>query len=210
MEKILDTRIKLKKDTQEKWVANNPILLDGEIALITINGEVYMKIGNSDSSYSESLELSVSKADKAVQDGSGNVIADTYVTKAELDRIIANLTSSRFEVADGTDLSNHVWKFNMFANWSEIISNIKIEGGETLLHFSDGSRLRFDWGPWDLYIETSSGESIYIFKYSFDTDEYVLQIDSYTFGSSVEIEDVSSADYITSEEIQTMIDAISA
>ena len=49
-----NTRISLKKDTSSNWTQNNPVLLDGEIIIVTTNaGDVRMKIGDGTSTYTE-------------------------------------------------------------------------------------------------------------------------------------------------------------
>lgn len=49
-----NTRISLKKDTSSNWTQNNPVLLDGEMIIVTTNaGEVRMKIGDGTSTYTE-------------------------------------------------------------------------------------------------------------------------------------------------------------
>lgn len=49
-----NTRISLKKDTSSNWTQNNPVLLDGEMIIVTTNaGDVRMKIGDGTSTYTE-------------------------------------------------------------------------------------------------------------------------------------------------------------
>lgn len=49
-----NTRISLKKDTSSNWTQNNPVLLDGEMIIVTTNaGDVRMKIGDGTSTYSQ-------------------------------------------------------------------------------------------------------------------------------------------------------------
>ena len=49
-----NTRISLKKDTSSNWTQNNPVLLDGEMIIVTTNaGDVRMKIGDGASTYTE-------------------------------------------------------------------------------------------------------------------------------------------------------------
>ena len=42
----IDVRITNKKDTEQNWISNNPILLDGEIALVETTDGVRIKVGN--------------------------------------------------------------------------------------------------------------------------------------------------------------------
>lgn len=49
-----NTRISLKKDTSSNWTQNNPVLLDGEMIIVTTNaGDVRIKIGDGTSTYSQ-------------------------------------------------------------------------------------------------------------------------------------------------------------
>ena len=50
--KQFNSRIQWKKDTSANWTANNPVLLNGEIAIVVTNsGETRFKIGDGTSSY---------------------------------------------------------------------------------------------------------------------------------------------------------------
>ena len=50
--KQLNSRIQWKKDTSANWTSNNPVLLNGEIAIVVTNsGETRFKIGDGTSSY---------------------------------------------------------------------------------------------------------------------------------------------------------------
>ena len=63
IEKTLNTRIKLRIDTHEAWMLNDPVLLDGEIAIATLGTavegsidnvpSVAMKVGQQNKKYSE-------------------------------------------------------------------------------------------------------------------------------------------------------------
>ncbi len=63
IEKTLNTRIKLRIDTHEAWMLNDPVLLDGEIAIATLGTavagaidnvpSVSMKVGQQNKKYSE-------------------------------------------------------------------------------------------------------------------------------------------------------------
>ena len=48
------TRIQMKRDTSSNWVANNPVLLDGEIVIVdTDAGEVRYKVGDGTKKYTQ-------------------------------------------------------------------------------------------------------------------------------------------------------------
>ena len=54
MAKTFNTRISLKKDTNSNWTQNDPVLLDGEMVIVTTDaGDVRMKIGDGTSTYTE-------------------------------------------------------------------------------------------------------------------------------------------------------------
>ena len=54
MAKTFNTRILLKKDTNSNWTQNDPVLLNGEMIIVTTNaGDVRMKIGDGTSTYSQ-------------------------------------------------------------------------------------------------------------------------------------------------------------
>ncbi len=46
------TRIKNKKDTSARWTTNNPLLLNGEIAIeVDVNNRAWIKIGDGVTKY---------------------------------------------------------------------------------------------------------------------------------------------------------------
>ena len=52
--KVLNTRIKLKRDTSANWTSNNPVLLNGEIIIVdTAEREVRFKIGDGSKTYTQ-------------------------------------------------------------------------------------------------------------------------------------------------------------
>lgn len=54
MYKFFNTRIKIKRDTEITWEANNPVLLNGEIVLVDISGDkTKIKIGDGIKSFSQ-------------------------------------------------------------------------------------------------------------------------------------------------------------
>lgn len=63
-----DTRIKLKSDTESNWLSQDPVLLDGEVAIVKCDGGITRKkIGDgykkfSELSYDESKSLGLTSA----------------------------------------------------------------------------------------------------------------------------------------------------
>ena len=54
MAKTFNTRIQLKIDEENNWIAQDPVLLDGEMIIVTTNaGDVRMKIGDGTSTYTQ-------------------------------------------------------------------------------------------------------------------------------------------------------------
>ena len=52
--KEFNARIRWKKDTSSNWTSNNPVLLDGEIAIVVTNAnETRFKVGDGTSAYTE-------------------------------------------------------------------------------------------------------------------------------------------------------------
>lgn len=52
--KEFNSRIRWKKDTSANWTTNNPVLLDGEIAIVITNAnETRFKVGDGASAYTE-------------------------------------------------------------------------------------------------------------------------------------------------------------
>lgn len=52
--KTFNARVQMKRDTSANWTSNNPVLLNGEIAIVdTDAGEVRFKVGNGTSTYTQ-------------------------------------------------------------------------------------------------------------------------------------------------------------
>lgn len=52
--KEINTRIKLKRDTESTWVEKNPVILNGEVALVDgADGRLRAKIGGNDTKYND-------------------------------------------------------------------------------------------------------------------------------------------------------------
>lgn len=71
--KQFNSRIKWKKDTSANWTKNNPVLLNGEIAIVVTNaGETRFKVGDGTSSYTalpfqdEFLQDAITEVDDAL------------------------------------------------------------------------------------------------------------------------------------------------
>lgn len=48
-----NVRVQSKRDTHANWTSNNPVILQGEIILVDIDGEVRAKVGNGNSRYTD-------------------------------------------------------------------------------------------------------------------------------------------------------------
>ena len=71
--KQFNSRIQWKKDTSANWTQNNPVLLNGEIAIVITNaGETRFKVGDGTSSYTtlpfqdEFLQAAITEVDDAL------------------------------------------------------------------------------------------------------------------------------------------------
>ena len=76
MSKTFQTRIKHKKDTHANWTTNNPVLLDGEIAIVDNNGVVEFKIGDGSTAYN-SLPFYKAPVGNSTLTGSRALISDS-------------------------------------------------------------------------------------------------------------------------------------
>lgn len=111
MDKTINVRMRQRRDTQENWEKNNPILLNGEIALVdTISGELRMKIGDGANRYSalsfndDALRLLIdAKQDK--EDGKG-LSTNDYTTedKTKLNNIESGAEENVIENIKSTTL----------------------------------------------------------------------------------------------------------
>ena len=88
--KQFNSRIQWKKDTASNWTSNNPVLLNGEIAIVVTNsGETRFKVGDGTSSFTALpyQDEAVRALITAVQDE-----VDTKMTQAEGDGRYLRLT----------------------------------------------------------------------------------------------------------------------
>ena len=53
MDKVIKSRLRLTTDTQENWNNNNPVLLSGEMIIVTTDTGIRMKVGDGSKQYSE-------------------------------------------------------------------------------------------------------------------------------------------------------------
>ena len=89
--KQFNSRIQWKKDTSANWTANNPVLLNGEIAIVVTNsGETRFKIGDGTSSYTalpfqdEAIRALITAADDKIDAHIADTDNPHEVTKAQI------------------------------------------------------------------------------------------------------------------------------
>lgn len=89
--KQFNSRIQQKKDTSSDWTANNPVLLNGEIAIVVTNsGETRFKIGDGTSSYTalpfqdEVVRALITAADDKIDAHIADTDNPHEVTKAQI------------------------------------------------------------------------------------------------------------------------------
>lgn len=89
--KQFNSRIQWKKDTSANWTANNPVLLNGEIAIVVTNsGETRFKIGDGTSAYTalpfqdEAVRALITAADDKIDAHITDTDNPHEVTKAQI------------------------------------------------------------------------------------------------------------------------------
>ena len=89
--KQFNSRIQWKKDTSANWTANNPVLLNGEIAIVITNaGETRFKVGDGTSSFTalpfqdEFLQDAITEVDDALLAHETNTGNPHAVTKSQV------------------------------------------------------------------------------------------------------------------------------
>lgn len=76
--KIYNTRIKNKRDTSANWESKNPVLLNGEIAIVdTVSGETRFKIGDGTKKYTQ-----LPFQDEIMRNSKADLSAGVYTAKA--------------------------------------------------------------------------------------------------------------------------------
>ena len=90
--KQFNSRIQWKKDTSANWTANNPVLLNGEIAIVVTNaGETRFKVGDGTSSYTalpfqdEAIRALISSAQSSITNHINNKNNPHEVTASQVD-----------------------------------------------------------------------------------------------------------------------------
>ena len=85
-----NTRIKLKRDTEENWTSKNPILLDGEMIIVKTNdGKIRKKIGDGVKKFSE-LPYDEIAIDSATSTTSTNPVQNKVITGLLNEKIGSN------------------------------------------------------------------------------------------------------------------------
>lgn len=89
--KQFNSRIQWKKDTSANWTANNPVLLNGEIAIVVTNtGDTRFKVGDGTSSYTalpfqdEAVRALITAADDKIDAHITDTDNPHEVTKAQI------------------------------------------------------------------------------------------------------------------------------
>ena len=89
--KQYNSRIQWKKDTSSNWTKNNPVLLNGEIAIVVTNtGETRFKVGDGTSSYTalpfqdEAVRALITAADDKIDAHIADTDNPHEVTKAQI------------------------------------------------------------------------------------------------------------------------------
>lgn len=143
IEKTLSTRLKLRYDSHENWIAADPVLLAGEVALSTVSvaqegtvnfvPSVLIKVGDGTHKYSEldfayaksADVLAACKSETALTTFINNVIAGAGIATNEA---LATLTG-RVDTAEGkiTALEGLVGETGVAEQISTAIANLKLE-----------------------------------------------------------------------------------
>lgn len=141
-EKIFNARLKLKYDSHENWVTNDPVLLQGEVALSVVNVKqegtvnevpsVLIKVGDGTHKYSE-LGFTYAKAADVIAEAKSteslttfinNVIANAGIATDE----VVNALSGRVTTAEGkiTALEGKVGDTDVATQISEAIAALDL------------------------------------------------------------------------------------
>lgn len=116
-EKMLNTRLKLRYDSHEKWIENDPVLLAGEVALSTISAKqdgtvnyvpsVLIKVGDGTHKYSEldfayakaADVLAACKSEDALKTFVNGVIADAGIASSSaMEALAGRVTTAEGEI----------------------------------------------------------------------------------------------------------------
>ena len=85
-----NTRIKLKRDTEANWTSSNPVLLDGEVAIVRMpDGNTRKKIGDGTKKFSE-LPYDEIAIDSATSTTSTNPVQNKVITELLNEKIGSN------------------------------------------------------------------------------------------------------------------------
>lgn len=116
--KIFNTRVKNKRDTEANWKSKNPVLLDGEIIIVTTtSGDTRFKVGDGKKTYNQlpfqdqkTRDL-IPSVDSSLSSTSTNPVQNKII-KSELDKK-ADKTAldSKFDKAGGTLTGNLTGKY---------------------------------------------------------------------------------------------------
>lgn len=109
--KIFNTRVKNKRDTEANWKSKNPVLLDGEIIIVTTtSGDTRFKVGDGNKTYNQlpfqdqkTRDL-IPSVDSSLSSTSTNPVQNKII-KSELDKkaerdVVNTTTNGLMSVAD--------------------------------------------------------------------------------------------------------------
>lgn len=109
--KIFNTRVKNKRDTEANWESKNPVLLDGEIIVVTTtSGDTRFKVGDGKKTYKQLLFQDqktrdlIPSVDSSLSSTSTNPVQNKII-KTELDKkaerdVVNTTTNGLMSVAD--------------------------------------------------------------------------------------------------------------
>ena len=118
--KQFNSRIQWKKDTSANWTQNNPVLLNGEIAIVVTNaGETRFKVGDGTSSYT-----ALPFQDEYVLNKIPNV--SEYVTAQDPVGIVDTVPPT----FGGYTVDNFVLKSEVIDNLSSTQSNVPLSANQ--------------------------------------------------------------------------------
>ena len=136
----IQARIKFRRDTEINWLSGNPVLLEGELALVLDAEPPYFKIGDGQTAFAD-LPIACGKAGQDGQDGqSAYEVAVERGFQGSEDEWLASLKGAdgtdgnegadgrEVEVAsDGTYIK---WRYTGETDWTNLVALSALKGAD--------------------------------------------------------------------------------
>lgn len=109
------TRVHHHKDTDESWRASNPVILDGEVILVDIDGKIRQKVGDGTTRY---IDLPFSDDD--ILSAIGGITSIPIATPADAGKVLGIDENGNYALIDAPKGGGGTWGDLKTLTWQNL------------------------------------------------------------------------------------------